>query len=122
VLLAYRMNGEPLRPEHGYPVRALVPGWYGMASVKWLTRILVTARPFQGYFQTFDYTRWERGDGLPSLVPLGEMPVKAAIARPAAGERIPAGGTCRIEGAAWAGPAAVAEVEVSMDGGATWSP
>jgi DMSO/TMAO reductase YedYZ molybdopterin-dependent catalytic subunit len=121
VLLAYRMNGDPLRPEHGYPVRALVPGWYGMASVKWLTRVLVTDRPFQGYFQTFDYTRWERDNGLPTLVPLGEIPVKAAISRPAAGERLPAGRDCRIEGAAWAGTAAVARVEVSTDGGQIWS-
>jgi DMSO/TMAO reductase YedYZ molybdopterin-dependent catalytic subunit len=121
VLLAYRMNGEPLRPEHGAPVRALVPGWYGMASVKWLTRVVVTDRPFQGYFQTFDYTRWDRSAGLPTLVPLGEIPVKAAIARPTAGERIPAGTARRIEGAAWAGPAAVARVEVSTDGGTTWS-
>ena len=52
VLLAYKMNGEDLPPEHGFPVRAIVPGWYAMASVKWLQRIIVSDRPFTGYYQT----------------------------------------------------------------------
>ena len=51
-LLAYAMNGEPLPPRHGYPLRVVVPGWYGMASVKWLTELEVVAEPFDGYFQT----------------------------------------------------------------------
>src|SRR5262249_33154198 len=56
VLLAYKMNGADLPAAHGFPVRLLVPGWYGMASVKWLNRIIVTDRPFQGYFQTMAYS------------------------------------------------------------------
>ena len=60
VLLAYKMNGEDLLPEHGFPVRAIVPGWYAMASVKWLQRIIVTDRPFTGYYQTLDYAYWQR--------------------------------------------------------------
>src|SRR5919199_5409200 len=55
VLLAYAMNGEPLPPSHGFPLRLVVPGWYGMASVKWLARILVLDRPFGGFFETSDY-------------------------------------------------------------------
>src|SRR5262249_7260105 len=96
VLLAYQMNGKDLPPNHGFPVRAVVPGWYGMASVKWLTRIVVTDRPFQGYFQTFQYTVWERRDGQPTLVPVTEMQVKAHIARPALNEVVAAGSKNRL--------------------------
>ena len=60
-LLAFRMNGELLDPVHGFPVRLFVPGWYGVASVKWLRRIEVLDRPFAGYFQTVKYTRQRRG-------------------------------------------------------------
>ena len=85
VLLALRMNGEPLTPAHGFPLRAVVPGWFGMAAVKWLQRIIVSEQPFNGYYQSIDYTFWKRQDGLPSLHSLGEMQVKAQIARPAVG-------------------------------------
>ena len=54
VLLAFKMNGEELTPAHGSPLRVIVPGWYGMASVKWLTRIIASAQPFNGYYQTID--------------------------------------------------------------------
>jgi DMSO/TMAO reductase YedYZ molybdopterin-dependent catalytic subunit len=121
VLLAYRMNGKELPPAHGYPLRAVVAGWYGMASVKWLRRIVVTERPFRGYFQALDYTCFERRHGLPSLVPVTELEVKAQVARPARHEVIPAGSPYRIHGAAWAGEAEVAKVEVSTDGGKTWA-
>lgn len=121
VLLAYEMNGEPLPPRHGYPVRAVVAGWYGMASVKWLKRIIVTDRPFDGFFQTFLYTTWERRHGLPSLVPVTEIQVKAQIARPAPYEVVPKGSEYRIYGAAWAGESAATRVEVSDDGGETWA-
>jgi DMSO/TMAO reductase YedYZ molybdopterin-dependent catalytic subunit len=121
VLLAYRMSGEELPVAHGFPLRAVVAGWYGMASVKWLQRIVVTDRPFHGYDQTTDYTVWERRDALPSLTPLTGMEVKASIARPAAGETVPAGKAYRIHGAAWAGESDVAKVEVSTDGGTSWA-
>ncbi len=91
VLLAHKMNGEDLPAAHGFPVRALVPGWYGMASVKWLTRIVVTDRPFQGYFQSLSYTSFERVNGLPSMVPVTELEVKAEVARPMRGEVVQAG-------------------------------
>jgi DMSO/TMAO reductase YedYZ molybdopterin-dependent catalytic subunit len=121
VLLAYRMNGRDLTPAHGFPVRAVVPGWYGMASVKWLTRIVAVERPFQGFYQTLDYAYWERPAGLPTLRPIGEMDVKASIARPAAFEVIAAGQPYRVHGAAWTGEGDITQVEVSTDGGATWA-
>ncbi|MDQ2658905.1 MAG: sulfite oxidase [Verrucomicrobiota bacterium] len=120
VLLAFAMNGEPLPPAHGFPLRAIVPGWFGMASVKWLQRIIVSETAFQGYFQSIDYTYWERREGLPTLVPLAEMALKAQIARPAMGEILPAGVPYRVHGAAWAGTDEVAQVELSTDDGATW--
>ncbi len=120
VLLAYRMNGKELTPEHGFPVRALVPGWFGMASVKWLTRVTVTAAPFQGFWQTLEYTYFRRERGRPTLVPVTEMQVKAEIARPALQEVVAAGTAYRVSGAAWAGESEIAKVEVSTDGGMSW--
>lgn len=123
VLLAYQMNGEDLPPEHGFPVRAIVAGWYGMASVKWLRRILVSDQPFHGMFQTFMYTIWKRRpDGLPTLTPVTEIGVKSQIARPMLREVVAAGSTYRVFGAAWAGAAEVQKVEISTDGGRSWSP
>mgnify|MGYP001076219134 FL=1 len=121
VLLAYEMNGEPLPPRHGHPVRAVVAGWYGMASVKWLKRIVVTDRTFDGYFQTFMYTTWDSRHGLPTIVPVTEIQVKAQVARPAPYEVVPKGEPYRIYGAAWAGGSDVAKVEVSTDGGQSWT-
>jgi DMSO/TMAO reductase YedYZ molybdopterin-dependent catalytic subunit len=111
-----------LLPEHGFPLRAVVPGWFGMASVKWLQRIVVTSEPFNGYYQSIDYTYWEQRDGMPTLLPLAEMRVKAQIARPVIGESVSASSSYRVHGAAWAGEAELAAVEVSTDGGASWNP
>ncbi len=123
VILAYQMNGEDITPAHGFPLRLIVPGWYGMASVKWLNRICVIDRPFRGYFQTTDYTFWERQDGLPiQLLPVGEIEVKAEIARPALYEVVPTNSVYRMFGAAWTGESEIAKVEVSVDGGKTWDP
>ncbi len=121
VLLAYQMYGADLCPEHGAPLRAIVPGWYGMASIKWLNRILVADRPFAGYFQTLDYSYFERRDGLPSLVPTSENEVKSQVARPARHEAITQDSDYRVHGAAWAGESEVRQVEVSTDGGETWA-
>jgi len=121
VLLAHRMNGAELPAAHGFPLRAVVSGWYGMASVKWLTRIVVTDRPFHGFFQSLDYIYFERLAGLPNTTPLTEMQVKAAIARPARNERLPRNEMVRVHGAAWTGESEVARVEVSADAGRTWA-
>lgn len=122
ILLAYRMNGKPLSDAHGFPVRAIVPGWYGMASVKWLTRIIASPQPFAGFFQTVDYASWQHRDGLPVRVPLSQMQVKAQIARPTFGETVPRGGRYRVFGAAWAGSLAIAKVDISTDDGKSWLP
>jgi DMSO/TMAO reductase YedYZ molybdopterin-dependent catalytic subunit len=129
VLLAYKMNGEDLPPEHGFPVRAIVPGWYAMASVKWLQRIIVIDRPFNGYYQTLDYAywkrtenaHWERGEDIAELTPLTEMQVKAEIARPAESETVPANSNVCVRGAAWTCDAEITRVELSTDGGVTWN-
>lgn len=120
VVLAWQMNGEDLTPAHGFPLRAIVPGWYGMASVKWLTEIAVTARTFHGYYQSVDYAFWQRDLGEPTLVPITEMQVKAQIARPGPAEVLPANETYVVRGAAWSCESEIARVEVSTDGGATW--
>lgn len=119
-LLAYQMNGEALPPSHGYPLRLIVPGWYAMASVKWVTRLLVTDKAFHGYYQSVDYAFWQRVDGVPTRVPITTMPPKAAIAQPAIDEVLPLHTPIRIHGAAWSGDAQVVKVEVSTDGGQTW--
>ena len=120
-LLATHMNGEPLEPSHGFPLRLFVPGWYGVASVKWLARIDVRDRPFDGYFQTTKYTVDRRTpDGLERVV-VGPMVVKSEIVRPAHGEALGVG-THRVFGLAWAGEDAVAGVDVSLDGGGSWRP
>jgi DMSO/TMAO reductase YedYZ molybdopterin-dependent catalytic subunit len=121
VLLAYKMNGSDLPSEHGWPLRAIVPGWYAMASVKWLQRIIVTDKPFNGYYQTLDYAFWKRRGDLAELVPLSEMPTKAQIARPAEGEIVRANSNVRVHGAAWTGPGEIVRVELSTDGGSTWN-
>jgi DMSO/TMAO reductase YedYZ molybdopterin-dependent catalytic subunit len=120
VLLAYEMNGEKLSAAHGFPLRAIVPGWYAMASVKWLRRIVVTDKPFNGFYQSLDYSYWDRSGVLPTLAPLAEQQTKAEIARPENGETIAANSTYRIHGAAWSGTAEVTRVEVSFDSGRTW--
>jgi DMSO/TMAO reductase YedYZ molybdopterin-dependent catalytic subunit len=120
VLLAWQMNGQDLSPAHGFPLRAIVPGWYGMASVKWLSEITVTAEPFHGYYQSVDYAYWQREAGEPSLVPITELQVKAQIARPGPAERVPAGQSYLVRGAAWSSGAEITRVEVSTDGGKRW--
>jgi DMSO/TMAO reductase YedYZ molybdopterin-dependent catalytic subunit len=122
VLLAYRMNGADLPASHGFPLRAIVCDWYGMASVKWLQRIAVSDRPFTGFFQTFDYSIFERRGGQPQLVPITEMQVKALIAQPIAGRMLGTNAEVRVHGAAWTGESEVTRVEVSTDGGRMWQP
>lgn len=121
VLLAHQMNGQPLPASHGFPLRAVVPDWYGMASVKWLKRIIVVEKPFHGYFQTVDYAIWRPAAGGPTLTPISRLELKAQVARPSEGEIIPAGMPYSITGAAWTGDGSVAAVEVSTDGGRNWN-
>jgi DMSO/TMAO reductase YedYZ molybdopterin-dependent catalytic subunit len=120
VLLAYKMNGIDLPPEHGFPLRAIIPGWYAMASIKWLRRIIVTDRPFSGYYQTLDYAFWKRRGDIAELAPLTEMQIKAEIAKPVRGEIVPADSKVRVHGAAWTCNGEISKVELSTDGGSTW--
>jgi DMSO/TMAO reductase YedYZ molybdopterin-dependent catalytic subunit len=121
VLIAYQMNGRELPLDHGYPVRAIVPGHYGMASVKWLTHIHAVRKPFQGYWQTSDYGYWSYLDGNPVRGALGEMKVKSEIVRPRVYETVAPNQIYTVFGAAWAGETEVTEISVSTDGGLIWN-
>ena len=121
VLIAYQMNGRDLPLDHGYPVRAVVPGHYGMASVKWLTSIHAVREPFRGYWQTSDYGYWDYVDGQPVRRPLGEMKLKSEIARPRVYETLAPNHVYEVSGAAWAGETDVTRIMVSTDGGQTWA-
>jgi DMSO/TMAO reductase YedYZ molybdopterin-dependent catalytic subunit len=119
-LLALSMNGEPLPRLHGGPVRAVVPGWYGMASTKWVTKVRVEDRPSDNHFMAKGYRYVYPGEG-PLQLPVEEMRVKSVITRPLEGAR-EAPGKVRIQGFAWAGEAGVRLVEVSADQGKSWQP
>jgi len=121
VLLAYKMNDVDLPAEHGFPVRAIVPGWYAMASIKWLQRVVVTDKTFNGYYQTLDYAFWKRRGETAELAPLSEMQIKAEIARPSEGEVVSANSDVRVHGAAWTSDGDITKVELSVDGGSTWN-
>jgi sulfane dehydrogenase subunit SoxC len=118
VLVAYGQNGEAPRPENGYPLRLIVPGWTGNINVKWLRRLTVVDRPY--------LTRMD-GVGQPTLMPDGKarqlnfvMEAKSVITFPSGGQRLPGPGFYEIRGLAWSGRGLVRQVEVSTDGGKTW--
>ncbi|PWT87657.1 MAG: sulfite oxidase [Proteobacteria bacterium] len=121
VLIAYHMNGRDFPLDHGYPVRAIVPGHYGMASVKWLTHVHAVREPFRGYWQTSDYGYWDYVDGKPVRRALGKMTLKSEIARPRVYETLAPNQVYRVFGAAWAGETEVTGIAVSTDGGQTWA-
>ncbi|MDG4826287.1 sulfite oxidase [Asanoa sp. WMMD1127] len=123
VLIAYAMNGAPLLPQHGFPVRLLVPGWYGMTNVKWLTRIEVLDHAFTGFQQKAYVVRQsadEPGEPITRIAPRAlvippgfpDFMTRGRVVRP---------GPVLIEGRAWSGRAPVERVEVSVDGGETWA-
>jgi DMSO/TMAO reductase YedYZ molybdopterin-dependent catalytic subunit len=116
VLLAYAMNGDPLPVQHGYPLRLVVPGWYAVASVKWLIEIELVDRPFVGHYQTGKYWyEWTR-EGESVREPVTLQQVRALITEPGSGGAVPRGQTI-IRGVAWSGAAPIARVEVSVNGG-----
>jgi sulfane dehydrogenase subunit SoxC len=119
VLVAYGQNGEAVRPENGYPLRLIVPGWTGNINVKWLRRIKVVNQPY--------LTRMD-GVGQPTLMPDGKarqlqfiIEAKSVITSPSGGQQLPGPGLYEIRGLAWSGRGLVRRVEVSMDDGKTWS-
>jgi DMSO/TMAO reductase YedYZ molybdopterin-dependent catalytic subunit len=123
VLLAYEMNGRPIPSQHGYPVRLIVPGWYGMAHVKWLHRIVCLEEPFLGYQQADAYRLLDHEDdpGVPvtRMLPRSLM-VPPGIPDFVSRERFLEAAPCVIEGKAWSGLGAIARVEVSTDAGESW--
>ena len=119
VLLAYEMNGEPLQPQHGHPLRLLVPGWYGMTSVKWLRRIEAVAEPFEGYQQASTY-RFKTDADDPG-VPVSRIRVRALMSPPGIPDfftrrRLVDAGRVTLRGRAWGGAAPIRRVEVGVDG------
>jgi sulfane dehydrogenase subunit SoxC len=125
VLLAYEMNGAPLLPQHGFPLRVIVPGWYGMTQVKWLKRITVVSEPFAGFQQAVAY-RYATSDEDPGR-PVTRMRPRSLMVPPGmpdffTRERRLAPGPCRLHGRAWSGSGAIERVEVSIDGAARWGP
>jgi DMSO/TMAO reductase YedYZ molybdopterin-dependent catalytic subunit len=124
VLLAYEMNGAPLPPQHGYPVRLIVPGWYGMAHVKWLREITVLTEPFTGFQNAVAYRLRQRADDPGE--PVTRIEPRALVSPPGFPDfmsrtRVLRPGPCRLGGRAWSGYAPIARVEVTTDGGASWS-
>jgi len=117
VLVAYEMNGEPLTPAHGAPLRLVVPGWYGMASVKWLERITAAGEPFRGYFQVDDYVVIDDA----GVRPCREMEIRSIIVNPTPNSAVPVGQPILVRGFAWSGRGALTRVELSADGGITWT-
>lgn len=118
VLLVYASNGEMLRPENGYPLRAFVPGWEGNVSVKWLRRIKVGDQPWHFRSETARYTdpmpggKWRQFSF--------EMECKSVITRPSGGMKLAARGPYEIQGFAWSGNGHITAVDVSLDGGRNW--
>ena len=126
-LIATHMNGAPLTKHHGFPARALVPGWIGAASCKWLTEIKILDNEFAGNFMSPGY-RFPNQPGKAGEAvkpedthPLTALSVKSVISGPLDGATLKAG-SAAVHGAAWAGEADVVKVEISTDGGTTWNP
>ena len=124
VILAYDLNGAPLPPQHGSPLRLLVPGWYGMTNVKWLARITLVDEPFRGYQQERGY-RFRAEEDDPG-VPLQRIPPRALMVPPGIPEFMTRGrtvdaGRVTIDGRAWSGHAAIERVDFSADGGRSWA-
>ncbi len=123
-IVAYEVNGQPLPPQHGFPARLLVPGWYGMTNVKWLAEIEVISEPFAGYQQARGYRL--RADEDDPGEPLTRMRPRALMAPPGIPDfmtrrrTVPAG-PCLLEGRAWSGEAPIERVEVSTDSGEAWA-
>jgi len=118
-LIALYQNGERLRPEQGYPVRLLLPGWEGNMSVKWLRRLKATDGPTHTKDETTKYTELQP-DGRAQQFTF-EMGVKSVITKPSSTMKLPRTGLYEISGLAWSGAGRVRRVEVSADGGATWA-
>jgi DMSO/TMAO reductase YedYZ molybdopterin-dependent catalytic subunit len=124
-LIAWDMNGAPLPPVHGYPIRLLVPGWAGSASIKWLTTLTVLDAPFKGTYMDDSYRIPRRpiapGERMPpDAVSTEAWPVKSIITAPAPNAKYRVGEPILVRGKAWVGEGSIARVEISLDEGITW--
>lgn len=120
-ILALYMNDEPLPFEHGFPLRLIVPGWHGMAHVKWINRITASSTEFKGPFQAIDYVYLTNEDDFSNAVPVRENKINSIITSPGNGEIIKPG-NITIKGIAWnGGSRTVSKVQVSTDKGTNWA-
>jgi DMSO/TMAO reductase YedYZ molybdopterin-dependent catalytic subunit len=117
-LLVWAINGQPLTPEHGFPLRLVVPTWYGMASVKWLDEIVAVADRFTGFFQAEHYV-YQGDEELPDGHPVDKIRLRSLVTSPEDGAEIRSGDV-EILGAAWSGDHSITEVLVSTDLGVSW--
>jgi sulfane dehydrogenase subunit SoxC len=115
IIVAYAMNGEPLRPQQGFPLRIIVPGFEGILSVKWLRRIKVVDRFYMTY-NDYGHLRQDADDAALSY----QIGPKSVITVPSGGQQLPGRGFYEVRGLAWSGGGAITRVEVSTDGGASW--
>jgi DMSO/TMAO reductase YedYZ molybdopterin-dependent catalytic subunit len=124
VLLAYAMNGVPLPPQHGHPLRLVVPGWYGMAHVKWLREVTVIDEPFTGFQNAVAYRLRQHanddGEAVARIAPRALL-VPPGFPDFMSRQRIVRPGSVPVSGRAWSGHAPIVRVEVSTDGGVTWA-
>jgi sulfane dehydrogenase subunit SoxC len=118
VLVAYGQNGEAIRPEQGYPLRLIVPGWEGINNVKWLRRIKLVDQPYMGMMEATKYPSL-RLDGKARWFQF-ELGPRSVITRPSGGQKLPGSGFYEITGLAWSGTGTIQRVELSTDGGHTW--
>ena len=118
-LVAYELNGKSITFKHGYPLRLIVPQWYGMASVKWLKRIIVIDHHFKEPFQEIDYNYYPYRDSNAGKTPVTNINVNSIIQRPLSKSILDTGKHI-IEGIAWTGAGGIVGVEVSTDGGQKW--
>ena len=118
VMLVWQMNGEDLPAPNGGPVRMIVPGWGAIASTKWLVGLELIDHPFTGFWNTENYVLLN-AEGAP-IGPVQQMPVKSIIARPIPGSKLSVG-VQTLDGFAWSGHGGIARVDVSTDGGTSWS-
>jgi len=125
VLLAYGMNDAPLPPQHGFPLRLVVPGWYGMTNVKWLERLEVVSEPFAGYQNVRAYrmrtSEDEPGTAVERMLPRS-LTVPPGVPEFLTRTRSLSPGRVLLEGRAWSGRGRISSVEVSVDGGTSWTP
>jgi sulfane dehydrogenase subunit SoxC len=122
VMVAYAQNGEPVRPEQGYPLRLFVPGWEAPHSVKWLRHIKVVDQPYMTWNESMNHSTVRPDLGGKSRWYHFDLAPKSVITRPSGGLQLPGRGFYEITGLAWSGGGAVRKVEVSTDGGRHWKP